>query len=1072
MNKIYKVIWNATLLAWVAVSELAKGKTKSSKVTGIIGAATVSLMVTFSPEASAAIINTDTSCVTGSAGAVGNINPGTTGSQATDGSGTYSLVAGCNAKGNNNLAATVFGSFSEVTGTAGTALGHNSQANAFGTAVGVESRATAAGSTAIGEGTQSTGQNAVALGGTATGTAAGNVLSVANAVTASGSGAVAIGGNATRGAQSAGTDAVAIGAQSTVAAAGTGAVALGARSNASAATTVAIGDGANASIAGSIALGASSTTSASVNSTAQTINGKSYTATGTASTGVVSVGSGSIKRQIQNVAAGQVTASSTDAVNGSQLFNTNTELAKVATDTAAALGGGAAAGTTAGGITAPSYTITKTDASTTTVNNVGAAVNALNNEVVKAITFNGTTGTTNQKLGSSIAVIGDSKNISTAVTTNQIKVSISDNPTFTTVTTGNSKLDNTGLTITGGPSVTTGGINAANTVISNVAAPTAGTDATNKTYVDSKAAASRTEVAAGSNVSGVVKTTGANGQDIYTVNANGTTASAGSSAVTVTPGTKDANNVTDYKVDLSATTKTDIQKGVDAKNAVDTAGLKFKGDTATTSNTKKLGDTVSITGDTNISTVATTDGVQVKLNPNLDLGATGSVKTGNTTINNAGVTADQVTVGGVVINNTSGINAGGKAITNVAAPTNNTDAANKKYVDDAGTALTNLGFGLKAQDGTTVNKKLGEAVDIVGSNSNISTKVNAGKVEVALSNTLDLGTTGSVTTGSTVINNAGVTATQVTANKVTVNNAPTAGTDATNKTYVDSKAAASRTEVAAGSNVSGVVKTTGANGQDVYTVNANGTTASAGSSAVTVTPGTKDANNVTDYKVDLSATTKTDIQKGVDAKNAVDTAGLKFKGDTATTSNTKKLGDTVSITGDTNISTVATTDGVQVKLNPNLDLGATGSVKTGNTTINNAGVTADQVTVGGVVINNTSGINAGGKAITNVAAPTNNTDAANKKYVDDAGTALTNLGFGLKAQDGTTVNKKLGEAVEVVGADSNITTKVAGGQVAIELNKNLNNLTGITVNDGTNGTNGSTVIGKDGISVKDGSGNT
>ncbi|WP_373866542.1 hypothetical protein, partial [Acinetobacter bereziniae] len=179
------------------------------------------------------------------------------------------------------------------------------------------------------------------------------------------------------------------------------------------------------------------------------------------------------------------------------------------------------------------------------------------------------------------------------------------------------------------------------------------------------------------------------------------------------------------------------------------------------------------------------------------------------------------------------------------------DAANKKYVDDAGTALTNLGFGLKAQDGTTVNKKLGEAVDIVGSNSNISTKVNAGKVEVALSNTLDLGTTGSVTTGSTVINNAGVTATQVTANKVTVNNAPTAGTDATNKTYVDSKAAASRTEVAAGSNVSGVVKTTGANGQDIYTVNANGTTASAGSSAVTVTPGTKDANNVTDYKVDL-----------------------------------------------------------------------------------------------------------------------------------------------------------------------------------------------------------------------------
>lgn len=57
MNKIYKVIWNATLSAWVAVSELAKGKTKSSKVTGIVGAATVSLMVAFSPEAMANTID-------------------------------------------------------------------------------------------------------------------------------------------------------------------------------------------------------------------------------------------------------------------------------------------------------------------------------------------------------------------------------------------------------------------------------------------------------------------------------------------------------------------------------------------------------------------------------------------------------------------------------------------------------------------------------------------------------------------------------------------------------------------------------------------------------------------------------------------------------------------------------------------------------------------------------------------------------------------------------------------------------------------------------------------------------
>ena len=54
MNKIYKVIWNAALGTWVAVSELAKGKTKSSKVKAIVGTASIGLMVTFSADVGAA----------------------------------------------------------------------------------------------------------------------------------------------------------------------------------------------------------------------------------------------------------------------------------------------------------------------------------------------------------------------------------------------------------------------------------------------------------------------------------------------------------------------------------------------------------------------------------------------------------------------------------------------------------------------------------------------------------------------------------------------------------------------------------------------------------------------------------------------------------------------------------------------------------------------------------------------------------------------------------------------------------------------------------------------------------
>lgn len=55
MNKIYKVIWNATLGTWVAVSEMAKGKTKSSNTTLTVGSVALTLIVTFSSTAQAVL---------------------------------------------------------------------------------------------------------------------------------------------------------------------------------------------------------------------------------------------------------------------------------------------------------------------------------------------------------------------------------------------------------------------------------------------------------------------------------------------------------------------------------------------------------------------------------------------------------------------------------------------------------------------------------------------------------------------------------------------------------------------------------------------------------------------------------------------------------------------------------------------------------------------------------------------------------------------------------------------------------------------------------------------------------
>src|SRR5262249_19190393 len=89
---------------------------------------------------------------------------------------------------------------------------------------------------------------------------------------------------------------------------------------------LAIGSGAIASIANSVALGAGSTTVAATPNPSITLGGTVHPFAGAAPVGVVSVGSTGNERQIQNVAAGVLSGTSTDAVNGSQLFATNEAL--------------------------------------------------------------------------------------------------------------------------------------------------------------------------------------------------------------------------------------------------------------------------------------------------------------------------------------------------------------------------------------------------------------------------------------------------------------------------------------------------------------------------------------------------------------------------------------------------------------------------------------------------------------------------------------------------------------------------------------------------------------------------
>ena len=234
----------------------------------------------------------------------------------------------------------------------------------------------------------------------------------------------------------------------------------------------------------------------------------------------------------------------------------------------------------------------------------------------------------------------------------------------------------------GDVNITADGINAGNKAIGNVAAGVKDTDAANVGQLNRLTAAAKTEVEAGTNIAGVTSKQGANGQTVYTVNADGASVSAGSDNIVVTKGNKDANNVTDYAVDLSKAVKADIAKGVAAKDAVDNKGISFAGDSGTTV-ANKLGDTVAVKGDANITTTAGANGIQVGLNKDLKVD---SVKAGDTVVNNNGVNVgDKVALGkdglkaGDVNITAEGINAGGKKVTGVAAGTvaaGSTDAVN------------------------------------------------------------------------------------------------------------------------------------------------------------------------------------------------------------------------------------------------------------------------------------------------------------------------------------------------------------------------------------------------------------
>ncbi len=549
--------------------------------------------------------------------------------------GATALGRGASARADNSIAV---GSEAVTEGRESTALGRRSYAGAqSAAALGTGANASGVVSTAVGNGAKASALGASALGNTADASGRGS-MAFGYASKASGVDALASGSNA----NASSMNAVAVGKDSNSSA--VNAIALGTSSNVSGVSAVVIGNQAKGTHENSVTLGSYSSSAANDfdktakalssfddNATGTTVN---YNGTSSTQKGAVSVGDGKLVRQIQNVGAGRITATSNDAVNGSQLYQ---------------------AYYNAG------FNIQNNGKETSRINTHGKVnfVNGTNTEVV----------VTDGDNAANITV-----NLKNDIDVNSVKAN----------------------NVTVGPvTINKDGINAGDKKITNVSNGTISAnskDAVNgsqlyaaknelNTNITKAAAAAKTEVKAGTNVE-VTSETGANNQTIYTVNAKDTSASveAASDAVTVTVGEKtevkngiSVTTVTNYKVDLSQKTKDEIKN----------AGGRGFNVTASASEGTVVNE---VTEETVQSTATKMDKLTLDAGKNIKLthkkGKVLSVAVSDTpTFKNVTTTGD-VNVGGT-IHAHGGLDMHNNRIVNVADPKDPTDAVNKRYVDNA-----------------------------------------------------------------------------------------------------------------------------------------------------------------------------------------------------------------------------------------------------------------------------------------------------------------------------------------------------------------------------------------------------
>ena len=493
-----------------------------------------------------------------------------------------------------------------------------------------------------------------------------------------------------------------------------GAMVLGNNASVTAKNAVALGNNTKVDNESAVALGTGSETAAAVATPSATINGAVHNFAGINPASTVSVGKAGLERTVTNVAAGRISATSTDAINGSQLHAVTSEMDK---------GVAYAGDVKAASATANQFT-RKFGEQTNIVGGVTNPTKLSDNNI--GVVSNGT-DTLNVKLAKTLTGLDS-------------------------VTAGSTTINNDGLTVGGKTYVTSNGINANNQKITNVADGSNPNDAVNygqlQKAINGTAKAS-TVKAKDANVT-VTEGTNANGGKEFTVGLGNKINVGAAHPVTVDGDTGHVTGLTntDWNMDNPVavsgrgatedqlkkvndkvnTNKSDIDKNKQdiagnkqniTKNAGDIAnntqninknkqdisdinktlekGLNFAGDTGAVSN-RTLGDTVTIKGgadvaklsDNNIGVVSDGNGtLNVKLAKELQ-GLTSTTFTNggnNTVINGDGMTINPA--GGNKVSLTKeGLDNGGNKITNVADGTDPKDAVNKSQLDKATAAVS------------------------------------------------------------------------------------------------------------------------------------------------------------------------------------------------------------------------------------------------------------------------------------------------------------------------------------------------------------------------------------------------